>query len=86
MRILFDVMNSSQVHTLRPIISYLADKHDIHIIARDLGETFGLLDSYNLDYTSYGSHAGKSQYEKQLHAIAMILGLIFFAPKYDYSI
>ena len=67
-KIWFDFTNPPHVNQFKPIINELKSSHMIISSAREFVETTKLLQKYNIDYKSIGSHGGKNKINKILVA------------------
>jgi len=85
MKIWFDITNTPHVHFFAPLISHLKEKHEVFVTARDFSETIPLLKSYQIEYTLFGSHKGKSRIKKVLGLVGRVSKMLREVPQFDIS-
>ncbi len=80
MRIWVDVTNSPHVVIFRPLIERMrARGHEVTVTAREFAQTIGLLERFEMEHVSVGSHGGASSRGKALAMAGRSRDLIRFA-------
>jgi uncharacterized protein len=85
MKIWFDITNTPHVHFFAPLIGHLRRNHEVFVTARDFSETIPLLTSYQIPYTLFGSHKGKSRIRKVLGLVGRVGQMLREVPPFDIS-